>query len=48
MFGEPPAAGLHGGELIDALMQRLGPAQYDRLAMAEHARNLVMPRKPQA
>lgn len=48
VFGEPPASGLKGGELIEALLRRLEPADYARLARAESARNLVWPRKPHA
>jgi hypothetical protein len=44
VFGEPPAAGLNGQQILDLLFSRTQPPAYSRLNSAARARNLHWPR----
>jgi hypothetical protein len=45
VFGEPPAPGLSGRQILDILMSRTTPPDYARLNAAARARNLSWPDK---
>jgi hypothetical protein len=45
VFGEPPAAGLSGSQILEQLMRRTQPPRYARLNAAAQARNLHWPRE---
>ena len=45
LYGEPPAAHLDGGQILDLLLQRQIPPGYVRLHAASRARDLTWPRK---
>jgi len=45
VFGEPPAAGMDGSQMLDILMRRIEPASYARLNAANRSRNLSWPQK---
>jgi hypothetical protein len=45
VFGEPPAPGLSGRQILDLLMSRTAPPTYARLNAAARARNNSRPRK---
>jgi hypothetical protein len=43
VYGEPPAAGLNGQQILDLLFSRTQPPGYSRLNSAARARNLHWP-----
>lgn len=43
VFGEPPAAGLSGSQILEQLMRRTAPPTYARLSAAARSRNLHWP-----
>jgi hypothetical protein len=43
VFGEPPAAGLNGQQILDLSFSRIQPPSYARLNSAARARNLHWP-----
>ena len=45
VFGEPPAAGMSGSQILEQLMRRTAPPTYVRLNAAARARNLHWPRE---
>jgi hypothetical protein len=45
VFGEPPAPGLDGSQMLDILMRRVEPPAYVRLNAANRSRNLSWPQK---
>ena len=46
VFGSPPVSGADPGVMLEQIIQRLEPREYQRLASADDASGLVFPRPP--